>query len=58
MRHDDNKTELLKKLAESMTHLGTGKTTITATSLENVAANTVQLGNHINHISYLSTMQP
>ena len=54
MRHDANKTELFKMLPESMTHLDTGKTTIIATSLENAAANTVQMCNHIN---YLSTLQ-
>ena len=31
-----------KRLAESMTHLDTDKITITATSLENAAANTVE----------------
>ena len=41
MRHDDNKSELFKMLAESMTHPDAGKTNIITTSLEIVATNTV-----------------
>ena len=43
MRHDDNRTELFKMLAESITNLDTGETTIIVTSLRNVATNTVRL---------------
>lgn len=42
MRDSNNKTELLKILAESMTHLDTSKTSIITPSLGYVDANTVE----------------
>lgn len=49
IRHDDNKSELFKMLAESMIHLDTSKTIIT-TSLDNAFTNTFETD--------LSTLQP
>ena len=42
MRDSNNKTELFKILAESMTHLDTSKTSIITPSLGYVDANTVE----------------